>query len=171
MTTYRPGLAGLFLCFIACFILLVIAPSAPNTRRPSISCMYIATVARCCHGTQGYRIYQGGLTLATTAWRPVTVGARETRTTISDLRPDNTYQFQISAFTAVGDGPLSDPVQVVLRSAGSHWLSLKFSFSLDSETDPQRYEHCCCCCCCCRELLLLLSDFQCIKTFLFINRS
>jgi len=40
------------------------------------------------------------------------------------------YQFQMSAFTSVGDGPLSDPVQVVLRSAGSRVTF--FVFVLDT---------------------------------------
>jgi len=67
---------------------------------------------------QGYRIYQGGLTPATSVWRPATLDARRTQTTVTDLSPDNMYQFQMSAFTAVGDGPLSDTVHVALRSAG-----------------------------------------------------
>jgi len=76
---------------------------------------------------QGYRVYQGGQTPATTVWRPVTVNARQTQTIVSDLSPGNTYQFQLSAFTSVGAGPLSDPVQVILRSTGA---SLKRLFLL-----------------------------------------
>ena len=78
----------------------------------------------CCCTLQGYRIYQGGVPPAMrSVWRPMTVDARQTQTIIDDLSADNTYQFQMSAFTDVGSGPLSDPLQVILRSTGSHWLS------------------------------------------------
>ena len=59
-----------------------------------------------------------------TVRRPVTVGARQTQTIIDDLSPDNVYHFQMSAFTDVGYGPISDPVQVALRSAGSRSVCL-----------------------------------------------
>jgi len=68
---------------------------------------------------QGYRIYRSGVTSTTAAWRPLTVEAVQTQKIVADLGADDLYQFQIAAFTGVGDGPLSDPVQVVLRSAGA----------------------------------------------------
>jgi len=67
---------------------------------------------------QGYRIYRSGVTSRTAASSPVIVDARQTQKIISELSADDLHQFQIAAFTGVGDGPLSDPVQVVLRSAG-----------------------------------------------------
>jgi len=59
------------------------------------------------------------VTSTTAVWTPIIVDAVQTQKIIADLSPDDVYQFQISAFTGVGDGPLSDPVQVVLRSAGA----------------------------------------------------
>lgn len=42
-------------------------------------------------------------------------------TTVGSLLEDETYTVRVLAFTSVGDGPLSDPIQVKTQQGGEVW--------------------------------------------------
>jgi len=45
-------------------------------------------------------------------------------TTIANLLPNRTYTLKVLAYTAVGDGPLSDEIQVKMQQGGTHAVLL-----------------------------------------------
>ncbi|XP_073788630.1 receptor-type tyrosine-protein phosphatase S isoform X9 [Danio rerio] len=64
---------------------------------------------------KGYRVYYTlEPSLPVSAWQIQHV-QDSTITTVQSLLPSETYTFRVLAFTAVGDGPFSDPVHVKVR--------------------------------------------------------
>jgi len=68
---------------------------------------------------QGYKVYY---TLTPDLPIPLWVvhkveGSR--LTTIPNLLPNRTYTLKVLAFTAIGDGPLSEPIQVKMQQGGT----------------------------------------------------
>ncbi|XP_035525495.1 receptor-type tyrosine-protein phosphatase F-like [Morone saxatilis] len=61
---------------------------------------------------RGYRVYYSSdLTAPLSTWQ-IQITDDTSMTTISGLTPDITYSLRVQGFTSVGDGPLSDMVQV-----------------------------------------------------------
>lgn len=45
--------------------------------------------------------------------------------TIQGLTPNKTYYIRVLAFTSVGDGPLSQDLQIIAKTGGKGWESRK----------------------------------------------
>ena len=69
---------------------------------------------------KGYFVYTNG------GQRPLVVDNGEQHVIITDLKhlQNGTYLFQVSGFTSVGEGPLSDGVAVTLRHGGTFTIHL-----------------------------------------------
>ena len=74
-----------------------------------------------------------------TSWFSVPVDATRSLTTISDLVTMQIYSVSVSAFTSVGEGPASTPIQVKTQQGGKYHTP---SLLHPSVTRPLSYEKC-----------------------------
>jgi len=69
--------------------------------------------------TQGYKVfYTLAPELSVNLWTVHSVEGGSELTTVSNLLTNRTYTIRVSAYTAVGDGPLSGPVHVKMQPGG-----------------------------------------------------
>lgn len=68
---------------------------------------------------QGYKVYYTNIpTLPFKLWTEHEVEGSGELTTIGNLRPNHTYTISVLAYNSVGDGPRSEPKQVITRQGG-----------------------------------------------------
>lgn len=81
---------------------------------------------------QGYRVYY---TMEPTqhinSWTKYNVADSQI-TTIGNLVPQKTYSVKVLAFTSVGDGPLSNEIQVITQTGGRYYFMLLVVLYLQS---------------------------------------